>query len=313
MKFRYIMIAVVVVVLSCTEADIVHKNWVKMSTNTSDNLYGLFFRNDTDGWAVSSDGNVLKTTDGGNSWDSQNLGNMSLEAVYFTDKKHGFIVGSHGALFRTKDEGSTWADMSLDPDYWFYDIAFWDDDNGILAGAKDEGDGNLVGALFSTEDGGDTWQNVYNDLGGISDIHLRKPGLGWLTSTGAVGSTTDAGENWDINVLNDEDVVQGAYFLTGQTGWIVGNNGLLAFTTDGGWSWQRKGQLTHVNLYSIAFSSAYDGLAVGENGKIFLTTNTGVSWAVDSNFTKSTLRDIEVVDGSVWICGDDGTIVSVSD
>jgi photosystem II stability/assembly factor-like uncharacterized protein len=99
--------------------------------------------------------------------------------------------------------------------------------------------------------------------------------------------------------------------MTGQSRWIVGHDGLFASTTDGGWSWQKKGQLTDRNLYAIAFYSAFDGIAVGEDGKIFLTINSGANWAIDSNFVKSTLRDIEIVDDQVWICGDDGTLIHV--
>ncbi len=178
-------------------------------------------------------------------------------------------------------------------------------------GVKKTSKGKLIGALYSTKDGGATWKEVYNDMNGIYDLFLRKPGLGWITSTGAVGSTTDGGENWEKNILNNDDIVRGAFFRSGRSGWIVGHKGLLANTTDGGWSWQRKGQLTKDNLYAVGFLTAFEGVAVGDRGMMFITTDGGIRWSLDSMFVRSTLRDIEIVNDRIWMCGDDGTIVSV--
>jgi photosystem II stability/assembly factor-like uncharacterized protein len=201
----------------------------------------------------------------------------------------------------------------MDTAIWFYDVGFWDDDNGVLVGAGTEtmSEGYLTGMLFTTTDGGETWQEVYNDMRGLSDLFLRRPQLGWVTSTGSVGSTSNGGENWEKNILDPNDHVRGCFFRTGSTGWIIGHDGLMAKTTDGGWSWQKQDRLTDRNLYAIAFTEGLGGIAVGEGGKMFLTINGGRTWGIDSNFVKSTLRDVELVDDDLWICGDDGTLIHV--
>jgi photosystem II stability/assembly factor-like uncharacterized protein len=305
------LLALLIAIAGCDKTGILEMQWEKLSTGTDDDLYGIYFRNDDDGWAVTSGGKILRTNDGCKSWSAYDVGEIWLEDVYFIDDNKGFVTGSKGGLFETTDGGGTWTDRSLDSDCWFHDIAFWDDDEGVLVGAKKADSGDLVGVLYSTKDGGGTWQEVYNDMNGISDLFLSKPKLGWTICTGAVGSTTDGGENWDKNILNDDDVIRGTYFHSGQSGWIVGHSGLLAYTTDGGWSWQRKGHLTEENLYAVGFLTAFEGLAVGDRGKMFITTNGGISWNIDSMFVRSTLRDIEVAHGRIWICGDNGTIVSV--
>jgi photosystem II stability/assembly factor-like uncharacterized protein len=311
MRIKVLILVAVILGVGCESKTILQLKWDKMSTGTAEDIFGIFFHDEDRGWAVTSDGKILGTEDGCRTWSTTDLGDFWLEDIYFADKKNGFVVGSRGSLYRTRDAGQTWVDESLDTTIWFYDIGFWDDDAGALVGAKSSEGATLVGAIFVTEDGGETWQEAYNDMHGISSLFLKRPTLGWVTSMGSVGSTTNRGENWEKNILDRNDVVRGSFFLTGQTGWIVGHNGLFASTTDGGWSWQKKGRLTDRNLYAIAFQSVYDAIAVGEDGKIFLSTNSGANWAIDSSFVKSTLRDIEVVDGQVWICGDAGTLIHV--
>ncbi len=311
MKIKALVLLVLVFGIGCENKNIIQLNWEKPSAGTTEDIFGIFFHNEDKGWAVTSDGKVLHTEDGCKTWNTTDLGEFWLEDIYFADKKNGFVVGSRGCLFHTRDGGQSWSDESLDESIWFYDIGFWNDEEGVLVGAKSSEDGTIEGALFVTRDEGETWQETYNDMVGISSLFLTRPMLGWVTSRGAVGSTTNGGENWERNILDRNDVVRGSFFMTGQSGWIVGHNGLFANTTDGGWSWQKKGQLTDRNLYAIAFKSTFDGIAVGEDGKILLTINSGANWAIDSNFVKSTLRDIEIVDGQVWICGDGGTLIHV--
>ncbi len=311
MRAKVFVLVILLSAIGCEQKTVVEFKWDPLPTGTAEDIYGIFFHNDKNAWAVTSGGAVLHTEDGSKTWSTTNLGEIWLEDVFFLDKKNGFVVGSHGSLFHTGDGGQTWTDQSLDTSIWFYDIGFWNDDEGVLVGAKTTESGSMIGSIFTTKDGGESWQEAYNDMSGISDLFLIGSSLGWVGSKGAVGSTTDGGENWEKNILTRDVVVRGSFFLTGQTGWIVGHSGFFASTTDGGWSWPSRGQLTDRNLYAIAFVTVYDGIAVGEDGRILVTTNGGASWAVDSSFVKATLRDIEVIGEQMWICGDGGTLIHV--
>lgn len=311
MRYKALLLAVLILAIGCEKKNLIEMHWDKMSTGTTENITGIFFESGSTGWAVTSDGKLLGTEDGCKTWQTHDFGDCYLEDVFFIDSDIGFVVGSKGCLYHTKDGGKTWSNESFDEKYWLYDIGFWDDEEGVLVGVNPAEDGTLNGALFASHDGGMTWQEVYNDMIGISSLFIRKPLLGWLTCIGSVGSTTNGGETWEKNILSDDDIVRGCYFHNARSGWIVGHNGLLASTDDGGWSWQKKGRLTDQSLNAIGFLTTLQGVAVGDNGKMFLTLNGGNSWAIDSNFVKATLHDVEVVDDRVWICGDDGTLISV--
>ncbi len=126
-RIGFVLLALLIAVTGCGKTKILEMKWEKLSTGSGDDVYGIYFKNGNDGWAVTSGGKVLKTTDGCKTWSSRDVGNIRLEGVCFIDDENGFVTGSRGGLFRTTDGGNTWTDMSLDTNCWFNDIGFWDD------------------------------------------------------------------------------------------------------------------------------------------------------------------------------------------
>jgi DNA-binding CsgD family transcriptional regulator/photosystem II stability/assembly factor-like uncharacterized protein len=111
---------------------------------------------------------VLRTTDGGQSWQSSTLAEAA--AVYFNtrynpayidflDQNRGWVVinttqtgnSDSGELYRTDDGGATWTKLSIPIGSA---AQFSDTNNGIVAGgiARDR--------LFVTHDGGESWKDV---------------------------------------------------------------------------------------------------------------------------------------------------------
>jgi photosystem II stability/assembly factor-like uncharacterized protein len=170
--------------------------------------------------------NVLRTSNGGELWDSTPLPLLPEEAYsiaaaypYFLDDKTGWIAlklqsGSNfslGRLFATQDGGSTWEERSLplgEP------VRFIDASRGFVAGgpAGDE--------LYRTQDGGITWEaQALPDLGeyefdsiftGLPEF--KNDGEGWLPVTMAgeeshlaVLRSKDGGESWLLDTVLDLD------------------------------------------------------------------------------------------------------------
>ncbi len=82
-------------------------------------IRGLFFINKKIGWAVGHRGLILRTSDGGKSWENiEAFSDSILRSVYFTDEKNGFIVGNRNekgvSMWQTKDSGATWQTFKTD-------------------------------------------------------------------------------------------------------------------------------------------------------------------------------------------------------
>ena len=92
--------------------------WTVLASGLTNNLRSIHCANDNTCWAVGNAtapaGNtspILKTTNGGTSWVSQNVAAFadSLYSVRFSDANTGVIVGANGTVLRTTNGGTTWA------------------------------------------------------------------------------------------------------------------------------------------------------------------------------------------------------------
>ena len=66
-------------------------SWEWKLTSTSEDLYGIYFIDNLEGWAVGTYGTVMHSENGGNSWEDQLIGTFdSLKAVCFIDRNKGW-------------------------------------------------------------------------------------------------------------------------------------------------------------------------------------------------------------------------------
>ena len=107
---------------------------------------------------------LLRTTDGGDSWASVYTHDVKLRSVSFGDGRTGFAVDSLMRLYRSMDSGSTFSRM---PNHSF-PVAAHHAVDAQLVFASDTG---TIGKLRKTTDGGETWSVVDTEAqGAISSI-----------------------------------------------------------------------------------------------------------------------------------------------
>ena len=244
-----------------------------MSSGTSATLYdiylstwgGGFIRGSKgNGWAVGTEGTILKTTDGGTTWTRKNSNTtQTLKAVqiistggsdttYHYPDTVGYAVGAGGTVTKTTDGGSTW--NSTPPTLPPSDL------KGVY-GKYAVGSG---GALIKTTDDG---------MGNIGVI--------WALGSSGTTSTLRA-------VASDN----GAHY---PNDWIMvaGDSGTLRFSKDSGTTWTAMDIGTSANLrglFTTAFNCVYSdcnyiGYAVGAGGTIINMTGWGDSFTVQSGGT----------------------------
>ncbi len=139
-------------------------NWIQQNSGTNLQLRDVFFINENLGWVVGSQGKVLKTTDGGNSWQNISINtSVSLNSVWFVSSEIGFIAGSNGLAFKTIDGGTTWNSFNLGYNIILNEIQFTQSEIGFITGDD--------GLIFKTTNMGTSWSvqyiNSYASLFGL--------------------------------------------------------------------------------------------------------------------------------------------------
>jgi photosystem II stability/assembly factor-like uncharacterized protein len=145
---------------------------------------GLYFSDHQHGWAVGGLGNVVHTSDGGTTWQEQQLDcgypvcYSHLLEVEFLNHREGFIA-AEGGYYHTIDGGSYWAPRDLGVGVDFNDLQLTDGRHMWLAGGR--------GLVFHSQDGGASWFNLERTTAfDLLGMHFIDPATGWLVGEGGV-------------------------------------------------------------------------------------------------------------------------------
>jgi photosystem II stability/assembly factor-like uncharacterized protein len=119
-------------------------------------LYDITFVDPDHAWVAGEFGVILASTDGGQTWHSQNSGvEETLFGVAFADQQHGWAVGLDATLLSTTDGGISWRKQEIETPKGFspalYAVAVLGN-YGWAIGDK--------GYLLSSKDAGATWQRA---------------------------------------------------------------------------------------------------------------------------------------------------------
>ena len=87
------------------------RSWRQADVATRALLTGVFMHDARLGWAVGHDEVVVRTRDGGLTWERVHSApehEKPLLDVWFADARTGLAVGAYGGLLATRDGGDTW-------------------------------------------------------------------------------------------------------------------------------------------------------------------------------------------------------------
>ena len=127
--------------------------WQQQASNTTRELRSVSFAPDSQrGWAVGKDGRIIKTTDGGSTWEEKTVHASPIEdfnAVHFVDDNKGWAVGNNGAIVKTTDGGITWSGSRAGLSVDLHSVMFVGNPVGGAVGAD--------GTVLSSDDAGASW------------------------------------------------------------------------------------------------------------------------------------------------------------
>jgi len=182
---------------------------------------------------------ILKTTNGGNSWQTIYNGAGSLNNIDFVNTNVGYVVGSQ--TLKTTDGGNSWIIKNND---YNIDVSFVNKDTGYTMA--------YIDTVRKTTDGGNTWTNIFTncneDFEAIQAINENIVVVACSTWVSLrVLRTTDGGITWNVQQQpGDQLGSNNLFFLDENNGWLVGHpeSGIHSiYKTSNG------GNVTSVNSY----------------------------------------------------------------
>ena len=107
----------------------------------------------TIGWILAYNTTILKTINGGETWEQ--LNGFGGSSIYFLNEDIGFTIGLN--IYKTTDGGNSWT-VKYSPPYGspLYGINFSDDVTGWAYGGS--------GKLLKTSNGGENWIQISTNI-----------------------------------------------------------------------------------------------------------------------------------------------------
>ncbi len=247
------------------------------------------------GWVVNSSGQILKTTDGGNSWTKQYQSSVYFRSVKFADSLRGWAgtLNTDSVLFHTNDGGLNWnlvTNIPLPRPKRICGLAIPNDSVIYGSGAFD---GPAV--IIKSTDGGQTWQSIDMSMyaGNLIDMYFLNSDSGFVVG-GAPATqvlvdtkpivlfTGDGGQTWETRYSGN---------ALGEWGWKIvfpsdnigyvslenENSARIVKSTDAGLTWTERPIRDLIDLEGIGFYNNDIGwVAARQEEKI--TTDGGLTW-----------------------------------
>jgi photosystem II stability/assembly factor-like uncharacterized protein len=243
-------------------------NWTG-KTFTSQ-ITDVFFESPAKGWLCA--GKILRTINGGISWDTTNGAGLRFDFEgshswsagdntisysddgwqtatpqissifsgflwdgYAKDKNNVYACGSNETILGTKDGGINWQKYYSSPENIHL--------NAITAFNNEIWSVGEQGKVVYSTDNGNNW--VEKTIAGkwLSDIIFLSDGTGYIAgsadSTGAIFSSTDGGETWNLKKsFTNLWSVDKIKFSSDNLGWAVGSPQSIMRSTDKGLTWE---------------------------------------------------------------------------
>jgi len=184
------------------------------------------FLNKNIGFVVGEISVLLKTEDGGETWQQASLNSWpTLTHISIVDEQNIWVCGFNGTILLSTDIGLTWTkkNLNISPSPYLETIQFVDQYNGWASSVNDH-----LG-FYRTTDGGNTWIQRSKDdslyyLLGVQTFFFIDPLNGWLTTSlgGRFAKTIDGGLKWEYLPEDVTAYIYSFYFRNKNLGWAVG-------------------------------------------------------------------------------------------
>jgi|GEM_PF-4901887 photosystem II stability/assembly factor-like uncharacterized protein len=184
---------------------------------------------------------IFGTADGGLTWNAAYTTTAWISYLSFPDAAHGFATSSAGGVVTTTDSGATWTSSSTGQGLFLSGVYFVNKDTGYVGGVGGVTNGRYTDVnLLKTTNGGTTWSTVntgvvairmwfVNDSTGylVGGDSILVSSTDYTASNFRLMQTLDGGKTWqriDLGVTAD---INGVCFPSANVGYVAGSGGTI--------------------------------------------------------------------------------------
>ena len=320
--------------------------WTPQSSGVTARLRGISAVNDRVAWASGSGGTIVRTADGGATWqrlivpEAEKLDFRDIDAV---SENVAFALsigeGESSRIFKTVDAGRTWSLQftNQEPKAFFDAMAFWDPERGIAF--SDSIDGQLV--ILKTDNGGRAWMRVPADglpraldnegafAASGTNVAVYGRDHVWIGTGAAAVSrvlhSSDGGRTWTAAATplaaGPSSGIFSVAFRDALNGIVVGGDyrkegeavDNAAMTRDGGRTWTAMRGLTGFRsvVAYVPGASSREIFAVGPQGADY-SADDGQSWTPVAGATGLHTFAFAKSGRAGWGAGENGSIARLA-
>ena len=298
------------------------RTWSRIAVPQGTWAYSARFANRTNGVAVGEYGNIVRTHDGGQTWQTiaETGSGQRLWDVEYADPNTVILAGDNGIVSRSIDAGLTW--MSIQSGA-----------AGITHGfdsldAQHAWAGQDAGEIAYTTNGGVQWERAsvsgFDVYGHLNDVGFPTMMNGWAVgwndvfpngSRGLICRSDDGGRSWRQQHEITDFFFEGVEAINDQLAFAVGGyefgqGGLVLRTVNGGSTWDDVTPNGSGGFRDVFFLNSSTGWIAGS--AIYKTTNGGTTWT--RQYLGNEMSSIAFADAqNGWAVGYAGTVLHTTD
>jgi len=292
------------------------ETWTETTSSGFKNLTTIQFVTNDIAFAGGKDGKMLKTIDGGYSWEIIFNFTSSITYMYFFDENIAYLidcckvyktnnggyswktlysgnpflsfnaisffdttayaVGFYGDIFKSSAPYEEWEDLTSLPIGHFYKINFID---SLYGWGMVYNTKTYRTDICKTRDGGIKW-NFMNINDHIRDISVPSSNTIYAVGTSPyLHKSTDEGENWEHISLNQNIDNKRIKFINNQVGYLLGlTNGTMLKTIDGGTNWNEITIAGNGTFLDIQYINENELWTTDKSSSVYHTIDGGLSW-----------------------------------
>ena len=264
-------------------------NWIETSGPDREIMNDIYFLDRNFGFAVGTDGTLLRTTNGGSQWEDISFGETRSFLSVFGLTPNDMWMGANQRIYHSTDMGDTWQEKAALLGFNTIDVLAVDANiilacspSGMILRSIDAGTSwdtvyqtnsqirslskidnqrymatGFNGLILRSENQGATWTSLTAPEAGLQYEQTQFIGNeGWMVTSSfkkTMWHTTNAGDTWNPITLPIDRFWDGVYFISPDTGIVVGRSsseGRVYITFNGGTNWQ-AGYITDFPLFGV--------------------------------------------------------------